>query len=126
MFDLDKQVAYWRDGSEEDWTVAQELVDNGRIRHGLFFAHLALEKMLKAHVCRATNNVPPQIHNLVRLAKIANLPLANDQRVLLGRFNQYQLEGRYPEELPQPLTKREAKNELKAIEEILEWLKNQF
>jgi hypothetical protein len=30
-------------------------VARGRTRHGLFFAHLALEKTLKAHVCRATN-----------------------------------------------------------------------
>ncbi|NCO95976.1 MAG: HEPN domain-containing protein, partial [Armatimonadetes bacterium] len=53
MIDVEKQVAYWRDGAKEDWEVAQELVDRGRTRHGLFFGHLALEKLLKAHVCRA-------------------------------------------------------------------------
>ncbi len=50
MIDIEKQIAYWRDGSIEDWQVAQELISNGRIRHGLFFAHLSLEKLLKAHV----------------------------------------------------------------------------
>ena len=94
MIDIQKQIKYWRDGSHEDWQVAHELVDLGRTRHALFFAHLALEKMLKAHVCRTTGNLAPKIHNLVRLAELANLSISNRQRLLLGRFNQYQLEGR--------------------------------
>lgn len=60
MIDLEKQVAYWRDGAVEDWQVAVELVNLGRTRHGLFFAHLALKKLLKAHLCRATADLAPQ------------------------------------------------------------------
>lgn len=41
MIDIDKQVGYWQSGAREDWTVARELVDAGRVRHGLFLAHLA-------------------------------------------------------------------------------------
>lgn len=51
MINIEKQIAHWRNGAEEDWSVAQELIERGRVRHGLFFAHLALEKMLKAHYC---------------------------------------------------------------------------
>ena len=47
MVGVEKHIAYWRNGSDEDWQVALELVGSGRTRHGLFFAHLALEKMLK-------------------------------------------------------------------------------
>ncbi len=54
MIDIEKQVAYWRHGAEEDWEVAHQLFDRGYIRHSLFFVHLALEKALKAHVCRHT------------------------------------------------------------------------
>ena len=53
MIDVEKQVAYWRASAAEDWQVTEELVSLGRTRHSLFFAHLALEKLLKAHVCRA-------------------------------------------------------------------------
>lgn len=42
-----------------------------KIRHGLFLAHLALEKTLKAHVCRTTGELAPKTHNLVRLAEMA-------------------------------------------------------
>ena len=50
MVDISKQIEYWNRSAQEDWQVAQQLVESGKIRHGLFFAHLALEKVLKAHV----------------------------------------------------------------------------
>jgi HEPN domain-containing protein len=71
MIDIAQQVAYWRDGAREDWAVAQDLMAQGRVRHALFCAHLALEKALKAHVCRQTNDLAPRLHNLVRLAEMA-------------------------------------------------------
>jgi len=38
MLDIEKLIAFWRHGAQEDLTVAQELLERGRIRHGLFFA----------------------------------------------------------------------------------------
>jgi hypothetical protein len=64
MIDVEKQIAYWRAGAAEDWQVAQELINLGRTRHGLFFAHL-LEKLLKAHVCRATRERASGNDNLI-------------------------------------------------------------
>ena len=45
--DIIRQIEYWRLGASEDWEVAVELISSRRTRHGLFFAHLALEKLLK-------------------------------------------------------------------------------
>jgi len=73
MIDINKQINFWRSGGEEDLAVARDLVNRNRIRHGLFFAHLALEKALKAHVCRVTQDIAPRLHNLVRLAELAEL-----------------------------------------------------
>ena len=126
MIDIDTQVTYWRTGSDEDWQVAQELVDLDRTRHGLFFAHLALEKILKAHICRATGKLAPKTHNLLRLAELSGLPLSKKQREILAQFDLHQLEGRYPDRLPKPLKKKEAKKELQIVEEVLEWLRKQF
>ena len=52
MVDISEQIKYWKTTAREDWEAAGELVESRRIRQGLFFAHLALEKLLKAHVCR--------------------------------------------------------------------------
>lgn len=59
MVDIAKHIAHWRRGALMDWRVANELIENRRYAHGLFFAHLAIEKMLKAHVCKATGNIAP-------------------------------------------------------------------
>lgn len=56
-----------------------------------FFAHLALEKLLKAHVCRTTNDLAPRIHALLRLAERAELPISESHRLFLARFDRYQL-----------------------------------
>ena len=125
-FDLDKQIAYWRNSSDEDWEVANELVDRGRTRHGLFFAHLALEKMLKAHVCRTTQELAPKIHNLLRLSQLSGLSFSVAHQAFLARFDRYQLEGRYPEHLPSPPEKSKAQRDLKQAEEVRQWLKNQL
>ncbi len=126
MIDIQKQIDYWRNGSQEDWEVGHELVQLGRTRHGLFFAHLALEKMLKAHVCRATANLAPKIHNLLRLAELTGLAFSERQQAFLARFDRYQLEGRYPDQLPVPLEIDEAEKELELAEELQKWLIDQF
>ncbi len=107
MIDVDKQIAYWRSSALEDWDVGRALVRQKRTRHGLFFVHLALEKALKALVCRSTNDLAPCLHNLVRLAELTDLDLSADQVDLLAEMNAFNIEGRYPESLapPQPLRK---------------------
>jgi HEPN domain-containing protein len=72
---VSKQVKYWTTGAEEDFAAAQSLLEKGHYRHSLFFAHLALEKMLKALVVLKINDVPPKIHNLIRLSELAGLAL---------------------------------------------------
>ena len=68
---------------------------DGKARHGLFLAHLALEKILKAIICRRTHDVPAKIHNLTRLSELAGLKLGEPQADVLADMNQFNLEGRY-------------------------------
>ena len=126
MVDLEKQISHWRGGAEEDWAAAEDLIRLGRVRHGLFFAHLALEKVLKAHICRTTGDLPPRVHQLLRLADRANLPLSAEQRMFLARFDRHHLEGRYPESLLVILSTDAARQELQAAKEVLVWLIRQL
>jgi len=122
MIDVDKQIEFWRAGSEEDLAVARELVGWGRIRHGLFFLHLSLEKSLKAHVCRVTRDLAPRMHNLVRLAELADVRFSQEQVGTLAEMNAFNIEGRYPELLLPPPTPAETQGYLIQAEGILEWL----
>lgn len=122
MIDIEKQVVYWRDGASEDWQVAAELIRRKRPRHGLFFAHLALEKALKAHVCRQTQDLAPRMHNLVRLAEMAELQLDDKQIDVLAEMNAFNLEGRYPEILTPEPTAEEAQRYVRRAKEVYTWL----
>jgi len=126
MIDIEKQIAYWRNGATEDWAVAQELINKGRTRHGLFFAHLALEKLLKAHVCRHTQDLAPRLHNLVRLAELAELAPNQEQIDVLAEMNAFNIEGRYPDTLAPPPAPTEAKQYLRRAKEVYRWLMNQL
>jgi HEPN domain-containing protein len=44
----------------------------------VFFAQLALGKALKAHICSHTLDLPPRIHNLVRLAELSGIEIPSD------------------------------------------------
>jgi HEPN domain-containing protein len=50
QMNVSKQIDYWRTSGDEDFAAAESLLERGHLRHCLFFAHLAIEKMLKAHV----------------------------------------------------------------------------
>ena len=126
MVDVPKQIEYWSKSSDEDFAAAQSLLEKGHLRHSLFFAHLAIEKMLKAKVTLQTKDIPPRIHNLVRLAGIANLDLDSDQLEFLREFNLYQLEGRYPDSKPESIDKDLSRKEIQKAGEILVWLKKQL
>lgn len=126
MIDIPKQIQYWRSGAVEDWDVAVELIDAGRTRHGLFFAHLALEKMLKAHVCRTIKDLPPRIHTLLRLVERTDLAVSEKQRLFLARFDRYQLAGRYPDMWSVAPDTETARRELEEAQEVFTWLNQQL
>jgi len=126
MSDLEKQTEYWVTGSDEDWEVAYGLIERGQYRHGLFFIHLSLEKVLKALVCQITQDFPPRIHRLVRLAEIAQICMDSRRRDILAHMNLYQLEGRYPSKVKPPVTKELAHKMVKDCEEVRIWLKGQL
>jgi HEPN domain-containing protein len=120
--DIEKQLDYWRAGAREDWDVGADLVTRGKARHGLFFLHLALEKALKALVCRATSDFAPKTHGLVRLADLAGVTLTDAQKDVLAIFTQYNLVGRYPDTLGPAPTPAEALARMREAKEIYEWL----
>ncbi len=125
MVNIDEHIAYWKTGAVEDLDVAQQLVHSDKTRHGLFFAHLAIEKILKAHICKTTRQIAPKIHNLVRLAEYADLKLENDRRDLLAEMNEFNLEGRYPTSSP-PISPSNAKEYMERIKEVYQWLTQQL
>ena len=124
--DVAKQVAYWRAGADESLGAAELLIVSGRYNFGLFFLHLALEKMLKAFVARETGDVPPKTHDLLLLARRAGLNLAMDVSEVLGEFQVYCMAGRYPDAEPRIVDRALAEREMARANEAFKWLQQQF
>jgi HEPN domain-containing protein len=122
MIDIDKQIEYWRRSAAEDGEMSVDLLSRQKLRYGLFFAHLAIEKALKALVCRAKKDLAPRTHALLRLAELAGLDLRADQRVFLSEFDRYQIEGRYPDDLMAQPSLEEARSQSQQAREMYEWL----
>lgn len=82
--------------------------------------------MLKAIVTAKTKEFPPRIHNLVRLADLAEVILSQESRLSLEKMSYYYLEARYPQEIikiGKGINKRLAIKYFEKTKEIIRWLK---
>jgi HEPN domain-containing protein len=122
----EKQIAYWRGSAWEDLHAARVLMEKDCYRHGLFFAPLALEKLLKAHVVRSTAAIPPKIHILPRLAELANLILPDSFAAFIKRFDRYEIVARYPDSVVPHMDAIRAQKLMATAEEVYQWLTAQF
>ncbi|MGE5499031.1 MAG: HEPN domain-containing protein [Syntrophothermus sp.] len=89
---------------------------------GLFFCHLTIEKLLKAHFVKANEELAPKTHDLVYLMKKAKLQLDEKHLLVLAALMTYQLEGRYPENFISSPGKEKAVQYMNQTKELLEWL----
>jgi HEPN domain-containing protein len=120
--DIGKQIQYWKITAESDLETALLLIDNKKTIQGLFFCHLAIEKIIKAHVVRCTKDLPDRIHNLTRLAGKTDLVFTESEKELLGILMIYQLEGRYPENYPATPSPGAADKYLKRTRDLMQCL----
>lgn len=122
-------IKYWLETAEEDLIAAGDLFKSGRNTHSLFWAHLALERLLKALVLKNTGQSPYPTHDLLILSKQANLQLTDDLRLKLAEVNQFNLRARYEDYKREFYKKATAEYTTKWIKEVKEtctWLKKQF
>ena len=91
MIDIQKQIDYWRDQAISDMETAEILIEKKKLLHGLFFCHLVIEKILKAHYVRSKEEIPPKTHQLNYLAKNSELAFSPGQLDFLGILMKYQL-----------------------------------
>lgn len=126
MIDIEKQIEYWKTGAIDDLESAKILIEKNRLLHGLFFCHLVIEKAIKAHVVKKTNEIAPRSHNLIYLSEKANLEFSDDNEIFLGILMKYQLQGRYPDYNPIIPEKSKVINYLVKTEKLSKWLKEKL
>lgn len=126
MINIGKQIEYWINSAKSDLDTAVLLIREARYTHGLFFCHLAIEKVLKAHVVKITRQVPPKTHNLIYLLDLTNLELKEKDEEFLGILMKYQLEGRYPDYNPVVPAEEKVLDYLNITKKLLTWIERKL
>lgn len=126
MLNVQKQIVYWQNGSQDDFETAKVLIENRRYIHGLFFCHLCIEKIVKALVVKAIKEIPPKSHDLFFLSKKAHIELPEEKQLIIQILMKYQLEGRYPEYFPEAPNQEIVLGYLHQTNELLKWFKEKL
>lgn len=127
--DLKKLINFWRDQSLTDLKASDQLINRSKLYpQGLFFLHLAIEKLLKSVVVSKTGQHPPFTHNLLALLDrteiVASPALLKDLAVI----NEFNLSTRYPDQkakIGKKLNAAFSKKYLKSGMLIYQWLDKQ-
>ena len=104
-----EHIVFWREEADFDWPPLQRMIAVGDYLNGLFYAHLMIEKLSKAHWIKDNEgNTPPRTHNIGKLWQATQLTPDAEQEGLATELNRYQLEGRYADYLRQLRTQTTA------------------
>lgn len=127
--DVTQVVAYWMTEAEEALEVADHLVAKADYSYALFFGHLAVEKALKAQYVFQHKQHAPPLHNLLRLARAAELEVDETTADKLTTVTAFNLEARYPDfkrTFRLICTPEYTTAQMTMIKELMQWLRSQL
>lgn len=123
---MDRAVARWVRLAKRDIRSARVLLENDDSENALLRCQQPFEKALKAHVQVTTDDVPPRIHHLLRLAELAGVwqDLGSEGQKTLIDANPHVTLARYPlsEGVQPPPSAERAEDLLGRSEEVVAWL----
>ena len=127
---IDK-VYYWLELCDDDLPVAKLLLASKNFLHMGFFCHLIAEKALKAIIAHSSDDIPPKIHDLRKLAIVGDIEkdLSKQQTDLLRKLNPLNIEARYPQhksKLAATLNMKVCNQLMSETEEFLCWIKKRL
>ncbi|MEA3399671.1 MAG: HEPN domain-containing protein [Armatimonadota bacterium] len=116
------QTQMWLQIAERDLSAAEDLLATGHYEHVAHECQQAIEKTIKALLVEQTGRLPPRIHDLSRLAELAELDLDEERAQLFADLTELYVEVRYPTTEVTSLSEEEARGLLEATGEVREWL----
>lgn len=118
-------VERWTEQARYDLDTRCAMLKSGRYLYVLFCCQQAVEKAIKAIIAKKSNEFPPRIHSLIRLAEVASLELTEERAQLLRELSSYYIQTRYPEEIPAldaKISEFQTSKILEQTEETIKWL----
>lgn len=93
--DIEKLIKYWIETSDDDFVTMMTMFETKRFNWSLFVGHLMIEKLLKAYFLKSKQDFPPFIHNLLRLAELAEIGMTEEQKVFFVTVTAFNINARY-------------------------------
>ena len=121
-----KDTQNWIAMSDYDLETARHMLVSGRYLYVVFMCHLALEKILKAHVTEVTQTIPARTHDLIYLVKKSEVGLPQNHLEFIGKINSASIPTRYPEDLQRMVQQSPesiVRDYLRQTEEVIAWLR---
>jgi len=121
-------INYWLQAAQRDKKAALDMFESGHYNWSLFLWHLVVEKTIKGLIVKVDQEILP-IHDLIRLAQIADLKLSEEQKAVLREITTFNIEARYDdykEQFYKKATKEFASKWVQEAEEMQQWLVKQI
>ncbi len=126
--DKDNVIKYWLESAGHDQETAEGLFEAKKYTWSLFIWQLVVEKHLKSRLVVKFDGTTPITHDLVKLAKLAELPLSKNQESNLFEITAFNINARY-EDYKRSFYKKATRvftiKWIKIIKDFLLWLNKQ-
>lgn len=124
-------MRYWIELCDDDILTAEALLTAKRFLPMGFFCHMVVEKALKAVVAHVTDEIPPKMHDLPKLAVRGGIwdEISDKHKEMIKRLIPLQIEARYPEykeRVAATLSYEYCQKLLCETEEFLCWIKQRL
>jgi HEPN domain-containing protein len=128
---MNDKAKYWLELCEDDFATAKVLLTNGRLLHMGFFCNMIAEKALKAVITEKTDEIPPKIHDLPKLAARGGIydKLSDEQLHLISILEPLNIDVLYfgyRERIAIAMTGEKSQRLLSETEAFLCWIKQQL
>jgi len=122
---------YWIESSDDDYNTMKNLYNSKDYSWSLFVGHLVVERLIKAIHAKNNPDSPYAVfsHDLLLLAKKCDLELDEEKKELFGIINTFNMGARYDDykrEFYKKCTEEYTEEQIKNIEELRTWLKEQL
>lgn len=124
----EESIKHWFEAAERDSLTANDMFKLGHYNWSLFLWHLVIEKVIKCLIVKRGKEIL-LVHDLVRLASIAELSLTEEQKLILREITTFNIEARYDdykEQFYKKATREYATVWRDNSKEMYKWIKEQL
>ena len=92
---IDNVIEAWIKSSDNNFDEMLDFYKIGRNNWALFIGHLCIEKLLKAYFIKVHHKHSMNLHNLTRIAELANLEITREQKADFAMITTFNISARY-------------------------------